>query len=76
MVQTNSQFPSEMRPQCQAPSESCEVDRFVRQQNLERLRKLSAETPDHAQRPQILKLLEEEEAKDQPPTLVRRPPLG
>jgi hypothetical protein len=42
-----------------------EMNGFVHQQNLERLRKLLAETPDHVQRPQILKLLAEEEAKDQ-----------
>ena len=53
-----------------------DMDRFVHQENLERLRKLLAETPHHVQRLQILNLLAEEEAKDQPPTLVRRPPLG
>ncbi len=40
------------------------MDGFVHQQNLERLRKLLAESPDHPQRQQILKLLAEEEAKD------------
>jgi hypothetical protein len=43
------------------------MDRFVHRQNLDRLRKLLAETPDHVQRSQILKLLAEEEAKDRPP---------
>jgi hypothetical protein len=43
------------------------MDGFVHRQNLERLRKLLAEAPDGARRRQILKLLAEEEAKDQPP---------
>jgi hypothetical protein len=51
-----------------------DTDAFVHQQNVERLRKLLTEAPDHVQRPQILKLLAQEEAKDQPPQPVRRPP--
>jgi predicted secreted protein len=40
------------------------MDGFVHRQNLERLRKLRAETSDDAQRRQIVKLLAEEEAQD------------
>lgn len=40
------------------------MDGFVHRQNLERLRKLLAETSDDAQRRQIVKLLAEEEAQD------------
>jgi hypothetical protein len=38
---------------------------FIHRENLQRLRRLLAETPDESQRQQILKLLAEEEAKDQ-----------
>jgi hypothetical protein len=40
---------------------------FVHQQNLVRFRKLLIEPIDQAKRQQILKLLAEEEAKDQHP---------
>lgn len=42
-------------------------DRFVRRLNLERYRKLLVETKDAGQRPQLLRLLKEEAAKEQQP---------
>ena len=39
------------------------MDRFVNQQNIERYRRLAKETTSAADRLQILKLLEDEEAK-------------
>ena len=42
------------------------MDRFIRQQNLEHYRKLLATTKDEVQRLQLLKLIEEEEAKGPP----------
>ena len=51
-----------------------DADAFVHQQNVERLRKLLTEALDHVQRPQILKLLAQGEAKDQLPQPARRPP--
>ena len=40
------------------------MERFVHRQNIERFRRLLAETVDEAERRRILKLLAEEEAKD------------
>ena len=40
---------------------------FIHRKNLEHYRKLLAKTPDGAEQQQLLKLLAEEEAKDQPP---------
>jgi hypothetical protein len=37
---------------------------FIRQQNLERFRRLLAQSPDESERRQIRKLLAEEEAKE------------
>jgi hypothetical protein len=44
---------------------------FIHQQNLERYRRLLAQTAGESERRQILKLLAEEEAKDQQPALPR-----
>ena len=41
------------------------MEQFVHRENLQRLRRLLAETADEPQRQQIQKLLAEEEAKDQ-----------
>jgi hypothetical protein len=41
------------------------MEQFIHRENLQRLRRLLAETADESQRQQILKLLAEEEAKDQ-----------
>jgi len=43
------------------------MDWFIRQQNIERYRRLLAQPADEEQRLQLLKLLAEEEAKDRPP---------
>lgn len=43
------------------------MDRFIRRENIERYRRLLAQTTDEAQRRQLLKLIAEEEAKDNPP---------
>jgi hypothetical protein len=40
------------------------LDSFIHQQNLERFRRLLAQSTDESQRQQIRKLLAEEEAKD------------
>lgn len=40
------------------------MEHFVHRENLQRLRRLLAETTDEAQRQQVMKLLAEEEAKD------------
>ena len=40
------------------------MDRFIHRENLQRLRRLLAETEDESQRQQVSKLLAEEEAKD------------
>ena len=40
------------------------MEQFIHRENLQRLRRLLAETADDSQRQQILKLLAEEEAKD------------
>ena len=40
------------------------MDSFIHRENMERFRRLLAETKDEAQRRQILKLLAEEERKD------------
>jgi len=40
------------------------MDWFIRQQNLERFRRLLAQSPDESERRQIRKLLAEEEAKE------------
>ena len=47
------------------------LDSFIHQQNLERFRRLLAQSTDESQRAQIRKLLAEEEAKDlrDPPSL-------
>ncbi len=44
---------------------------FIRQQNVERFRRLLAQTSDESERQQILKLLAEEEAKSRPAGLRR-----
>jgi len=43
------------------------LERFVHRQNLEHFRKQLAETTDEKQRERLLKLLAEEEAKEQLP---------
>ncbi|HVZ52075.1 MAG TPA: hypothetical protein VG986_08925 [Pseudolabrys sp.] len=43
------------------------MENFVRRQNIERYRRLLAETVDEAERRRIRKLLAEEEAKDTAP---------
>jgi hypothetical protein len=43
------------------------MEHFVHRENLQRLRRLLAETDNESQRQQILKLLAEEEAKDHLP---------
>ena len=43
------------------------MEKFVHQQNLSLLRKQLAESPNEAQRLQVLRLLGEEEARDQKP---------
>ena len=43
------------------------MQNFIHRRNLEHYRKLLADTPDEAQRLQLLRLLAEEEAKDPPP---------
>jgi hypothetical protein len=48
------------------------MERFIHHQNLENYRKLLTRTADQAQREQILKLLAEEEAKDNPPSPARQ----
>ena len=51
--------------------EQMPLDSFIHQQNLERFRRLLAQSTDESQRAQIRKLLAEEEAKDlrDPPSL-------
>jgi hypothetical protein len=51
------------------------LDSFIHQQNLERFRRLLAQSTDDKQRQQIRKLLAEEEAKDlhDPPAVGRAP---
>ncbi len=44
------------------------MERFIHRQNLERYRKLLTQVTDERQRRQILKLIAEEEAKDEPPS--------
>ena len=41
------------------------MDRFICRENIERYRRLLAQTSDEEQRRQLMKLLAEEEAKDQ-----------
>jgi hypothetical protein len=41
------------------------MEQFIHRENLQRLRRLLTETADESQRQQILKLLAEEESKDQ-----------
>ncbi len=43
------------------------MERFIHRQNLERYRKLLTQVTDERQQ-QILKLIAEEEAKDEPPS--------
>ena len=43
------------------------MERFVHRQNIERYRRLLAETVDEAERRRIMKLLAEQEAKEPPP---------
>ena len=50
---------------------STTMEWFIHQQNLERYRRLLAQTADEAKRRQILKLLAEEEAKDRQPATPR-----
>ena len=49
------------------------MDAFIHQQNIERYRRLLAETSDDVQRQQLLKLLAEEEAKEQTSRSPDRP---
>jgi hypothetical protein len=44
--------------------ESDQMEWFIRQQNLERFRRLLAQSPDEPERQQLQKLLAEEEAKE------------
>jgi hypothetical protein len=48
------------------------MERFIHHQNLENYRKLLTRITDDAQREQILKLLAEEQAKDDPPSLPKQ----
>ncbi len=41
------------------------MERFVHRKNMERYRELLSQTTDETQRQQLMKLLAEEEAKDQ-----------
>ena len=44
------------------------MERFIHRQNLERYRELLTQVTNARQRQQILKLIAEEEAKDEPPS--------
>jgi hypothetical protein len=65
-------MPGASSPPGRVTSESrMTMEWFIHQQNLERYRRLLAQTADESERRQILKLLAEEEAKDQQPALPR-----
>ena len=51
------------------------MEKFVHRQNLERFAKQISETTDEARQLQLVKLLAEEKAKDQPPA-AERPVTG